>query len=276
MIYKQIFAAENDCYKKNEARADSRYTSYQTRGASGVMWHSTGANNPWLKRYVAPDDGEIGKNSYGNDWNRPGLDVCVHGFIGKLSDGRVAFVQTLPDSYRGWHAGIGRNGSANNSHFSFEMCEDDLQDAAYFCECWRTAVEFTAQFCAKHSLDPLADGVIIDHADGHKRGIASNHGDVEHWSKRHGKTMADARREVAYYMKHGYHEGEQLPGKEKTEMRYKTIDDVPGWAKAETQELIDAGALKGKGGDAGLDVTEDMLRTMIINLRYTKQALGKA
>ena len=52
--------------------------------------------------------------------------------------------------------------------------------------------------------------------------------------------------------------------------RYKTIDDVPDSLKAETQELIAAGALKGKGGNAGLDVTEDMLRCMIISKRYAE------
>jgi len=44
----------------------------------GVLWHSTGANNPNLKRYVQPSDNApdkdewiklLGKNSYGNDWN---------------------------------------------------------------------------------------------------------------------------------------------------------------------------------------------------------------
>ena len=34
------------------------------------MVHSTGANNPYLRRYVQPDDGELGKNRYDNDWNR--------------------------------------------------------------------------------------------------------------------------------------------------------------------------------------------------------------
>ena len=43
----------------------------------GVLWHSTGANNPTLKRYVQPDDNAsnreelialIGKNQYKNDW----------------------------------------------------------------------------------------------------------------------------------------------------------------------------------------------------------------
>lgn len=33
----------------------------------GVMVHSTGANNPYLRRYVQPDDGELGKNRYDND-----------------------------------------------------------------------------------------------------------------------------------------------------------------------------------------------------------------
>ena len=34
------------------------------------------------------------------------------------------------------------------------------------------------------ALDPLADGVVISHKEGHDRGIASNHGDPEHlWSR---------------------------------------------------------------------------------------------
>ena len=61
------------------------------------MVHSTGANNPWLKRYVGPDDGLLGKNQYNNHWNQPmDREVCVHAFIGKLADGTVATYQTLP------------------------------------------------------------------------------------------------------------------------------------------------------------------------------------
>lgn len=59
--------------------------------------------------------------------------------------------------------------------------------------------------------------------------------------------------------------------KEETEMRYQTIGEVPQWAQEETRELISSGALK--GNEKGLDVTEDMLRTMIVNLRYTKAAM---
>ena len=45
--------------------------------------------------------------------------------------------------------------------------------------------------------------------------------------------------------------------------RYATIDDVPGWAREETQKLVDRGALKGDA-HGKLDVSMDMLRTMIV------------
>ena len=45
--------------------------------------------------------------------------------------------------------------------------------------------------------------------------------------------------------------------------RYATIDDVPGWAREETQRLIDRGALAGTSGGK-LDLSLDMLRTMIV------------
>ena len=79
----------------------------------GVMVHSTGANNPNLKRYIQPDDGLLGTNNGGNHFNQPrpgGRKVCVHAFIGKLADGSIATYQTLPWAMRGWHSGTGSQG----------------------------------------------------------------------------------------------------------------------------------------------------------------------
>lgn len=90
----------------------TRNACYQTADAitpQGVMLHSTGADNPWLSRYLAPDDGRIGTPS-GNHWNQPGK-LCVHAFIGKLADGTVASYQTLPWFMRSWHCGRGVRGS---------------------------------------------------------------------------------------------------------------------------------------------------------------------
>jgi len=182
-----LIFTENNCYKTG-----------RTIKVRGVMVHSTGANNPELRRYVGPDDGLLGENRYGNHWNQPmSPGVCVHGFIGKLADGTIAAYQTLPWEHRGWHCGGGQNGSGNDTHISFEICEDHLEDAAYFAAVYREAVELTAHLCRLYGLDPMADGVVIDHREGHQRGIASNHGDVDHWFPRYGKSMDTFRKDVA-------------------------------------------------------------------------------
>lgn len=173
------------------------YTEGRKIKPKGIMVHSTGANNPNLKRYVGPDDGLLGVNIYGNHWNRSGQSVCVHAFIGKLKNGSIATYQTLPWDHRGWHCGAGKNGSANNTHISFEICEDGLKDVGYFNKVYQEAVDLCAYLCELYDLDPLADGVIIDHNEGHDRGLASNHGDISHWWPKHGKSMDTFRAAVA-------------------------------------------------------------------------------
>ena len=240
----------------------------------GVMVHSTGANNPNLRRYVQPVSttpdragllARLGINPNGNHWNRAGLNVCVHGFIGKLADGSVASVQTLPWNRRGWHAGDGSSGrSANDSHISFEICEDGLDDPDYFARAYREAVELTAMLCKQYGLDPLADGVVICHQEGYRRGIASNHGDVLHWFPRFGKSMDDFRADVAAVLT-----SKQEPEKEVDDMKYyKTLGDVPEWYRPTVEKLVDAGALRGTGD--GLNVSEDFCRTMTVLDRMGK------
>lgn len=171
----------------------------------GVMWHSTGANNPNLWRYAQPCPNhpqrkevlsQLGDNLWENDWcNNPtdnGTKRCVHALIGKLRNGSVGVVQTLPWNHRGWHAG----GAANNTHIGFEICEDNLQNDEYFREVYRAGVWLSAYLCDMFQLDPLAPGVIICHAEGHKMGVASNHADVLHWFRRYGVTMDDVRKDV--------------------------------------------------------------------------------
>ena len=181
MNLNKLILTENACYK-----AGRKIT------VKGIMVHSTGANNPWLKRYVGPDDGKLGKNQYNNHWNTyhpGGREVCVHGFIGKLADGTVATYQCLPWDHRGWHAG----GSANNTHIGFEICEDDLTDGAYFAKVYKEAVELCAYLCKQYDL---TEKNIICHSEGYKQGVASNHGDVMHWFPKHGKSMDTFRAEV--------------------------------------------------------------------------------
>jgi len=52
---------------------------------------------------------------------------------------------------------------------------------------------------------------------------------------------------------------------EEDDMRFQTVEEMPLWAQAEIRELIDAGYLSGTGH--GLNLTEDMIRTIILNKR---------
>jgi N-acetylmuramoyl-L-alanine amidase len=168
------------------------YKAGRTITPKGIMVHSTGANNPNLKRYVGPDDGLLGKNQYNNHWNQDkpdGRQVCVHAFIGKLADGSIATYQTLPWNHRGWHAG----GSANDTHIGFEICEDGLTDAAI-----STSRIQGSCGALRLSLQAVwADGEgYIGHYEGYQLGIASNHGDPKNWFPKHGKSMDTFRAEV--------------------------------------------------------------------------------
>jgi hypothetical protein len=45
---------------------------------------------------------------------------------------------------------------------------------------YESAVELFAHLCREYGLNPLAEGVILSHSEGYKKGLASNHGDPEH------------------------------------------------------------------------------------------------
>ena len=265
---------ENRCYKTGA-----------TIKPKGVMVHSTGANNPNLRRYVQPVSttpdragllARLGINPNGNHWNRAGLNVCVHGFIGKLADGSVASVQTLPWNRRGWHAGDGSSGrSANDTHISFEICEDGLDDPDYFARAYREAVELTAMLCKQYGLDPLADGVVICHQEGYRRGIASNHGDVLHWFPRFGKSMDDFRADVAAELGRRpeapavYGSNDRNDKEEDGMVYYERLGDVADSYKATIQKLMERGALRGRSDpdpdsleDNVLNISEEYCRVM--------------
>ena len=77
-------------------------------------------------------------------------------------------------------------------------CSDKAKAVAAVERTYKAAVELFAMLCKEFNLDPLADGVIVSHKEGHARGIASNHGDPEHlWSQLGtGYTMSTFRKAV--------------------------------------------------------------------------------
>lgn len=180
------FLTRNRCYQA---------AKQNTKG--GLMLHSVGCPQPSAQVFV-------------NSWNSVDKSVCVHAFI-DANTGDV--YQTLPWEYRGWHCGSGPNGSGNNTHIGVEMCEpacirytggacftcSNVEEArAAVRRTYESAVQLFAELCERFRLDPLADGVILSHEEGHKRGIASNHGDPVHlWNQLNmGYTMDGFRKAV--------------------------------------------------------------------------------
>ena len=194
------------------------YKGTRTMKVLGVLWHSTGANNPNLKRYVQPSDDApdraemlalLGVNSNKNDWNHITRQAGLNCWIGKLADGTVTTVQTMPWDYKPWGCGSGSKGSCNNGWIQFEICEDALTDASYFAKAYAEACEITAYLCKMYGIDPNGtvdfSGVkvptILCHAESHRLGLGSNHGDVLHWFPKFGKNMDTVRADVAALLK---------------------------------------------------------------------------
>lgn len=201
-IYR-LFFTNSDCYKSGTKQV-----------SKGVQVHSTGANNPYLKRYVQPNDGRLGINQYGNSHNRPGVDVCASAYIGKLENGTVAAYQTLPWDMRCWISGKGKNGNANRlGYIGYEICEDTLNNEAYFNEAVMTvAVNLTAHLCQIIGVTPdsvvasYSEGnalSVMDHSELYENGLASGHSDITHWLRRYGKRMKDFRQAVQQAMDEG-------------------------------------------------------------------------
>lgn len=161
----QSILTKNDCYKQR-----------LKLNPKGIVVHSTGCNQPKASAFI-------------NNWNKSGVAKCVHAFL--QSDGNV--YQTLPFNQKCWGCGAGKNGSYNNSHIQFEICEDGLDNADYFNNCYNTAVEFCVFLCKQYGLS--ADSIVC-HSEAHSRGYASNHADVMHWFPKFGKSMDTFRADV--------------------------------------------------------------------------------
>lgn len=153
----------------------------------GIVVHSTGANNPWARRYVnAP--ALLGPNP-NNNWfgGSASNDVLPHGVIGKDINGKPVACQILPWNAKCQGCGSGSKGSYNASYIQFEICEDDLNNEEYL----RSVMDVAADLCAylMKMYPQITIDNVVSHKEAHARGYASNHGDPDHWLKKHGLDM---------------------------------------------------------------------------------------
>ena len=254
----QYLSVNNDCYKANVNKQDSRYTTFQRRGPIGAVLHSIGCPQPNALVLA-------------KGWNVPNKPVAVHAVL--QADGTV--YQCLPWNFRGWHVG----GEANNTHIGVEMTEPNciwynendgyklyIKDRGkaiiHVRKTYAVAVELFAMLAKQYGWNPETD--IMSHAEAHARGLGSNHGDPEHLWRGLGLpyTMDTFRADVA----------KKMTETEETEMRYHTLADLKKDASAEkyylptVEKLMGKGILNGKGGEGDntiLDLGEDAIRVLV-------------
>ena len=177
-------ATQNPCYKAGVSIAPK-----------GGMLHSVGCPQPDPLVFV-------------KNWQRSGGSVCVHAVVGK----DAVVYQLLPWNMKGWHCGKGRKGSGNNSLISIEMTEpasikytgganwietgNGANTKSHVLATYANAVQFFAHICKKFGFNPEDSNVLMSHHEGNVKGIASNHGDVEHIWSRYGLSMNQFRKDV--------------------------------------------------------------------------------
>lgn len=156
-----------------------------------------------------------------NNENQANAGAAVQAVVqanGEVWQGLPVYPETKK-AMRNWHCGSGSKGSGNNTHIGVEMTEpatikytggsswvevgDGSNTKAVVLANYKNAVAYFALRCKQFGLDPLKDGVIISHKEGHDRGYASNHGDPEHIWGKFGLTMNQFRRDVKTAMTGG-------------------------------------------------------------------------
>ncbi len=179
----------------------------------GIIVHSTGVNNPYLKRYAQPSKDDknynelistIGYNSIGNDYNHTFQKEGYHAWIGKLSDDTVTSIQTLPWDYQASGVGSGPNGTCENNWIQVIICEDDLNDGNYFIQIYQELCQLIAYLCLIYKIDPQkyvtinAQDVptILSHQECGDLGMGTKFIDVKHWFSIYNHTMGNVKFEV--------------------------------------------------------------------------------
>ncbi len=219
------FLTENDCYK-----------AARPLNPTGIIVHSTGVNQKRISAYTS-------------QWNRPGVAVCVHGFLGLDDDGELCYEQILPYDFRCWGCGSGEKGSFNASHIQFEICED-LRDGDWCRKCYAAALEICRELCREYGIPPEN---VVTHSEAHAMGYASNHADVMHWWPMEGLSMELFRKELQESMEEKDLNYERF---KEYMLRYEAeLGALPASAYAEdsARKAIASGVFADGDGDGSLD-----------------------
>ena len=217
------------------------YTAHRSSAIRYLVVHYTGAPG-------------TARNNGAYFASRGDIGASAHYFV----DARD-IVQSVPDGGRAWHCGA--------ASYHHPECRNDNSIGVELC-CYQDA-------SGRWRFDPAT----VDNAVQLIRTLMARYGiDIGHVVRHYdvtGKICPEPFvRDAAAWAE--FKARLTAPETEEEDMvRYNTVAEMPEYYRAEAQALIDAGALKG-GTDGSLNISEDMLRCMIISKRYMDALLKGA
>lgn len=183
---------------QNLIKNNTHYKNNKIINVKSLILHSVGCSQPNPDVFVRL-------------WNTPDVIYLTQIVIGAEKAYEVLpCTQTSGKAMFCYHTG-----SINGYSIGAEMTEpstikytggatwidlDPAKTKAHVLATYKNAVDIFAQLCKFHKLNPLNDGVILSHSECHKRGIGTNHGDVEHIWNKFGLTMNKFRKDVSIAM----------------------------------------------------------------------------
>ena len=169
-------------------------------------------------------------------------------------------VQSVPDSGRAWHCGAAvykHPECRNDNSIGVELCCYTNGDGTWYFDpaTVENAVQLVRSLMAQYSID--ADHVVRHYDVTGKVCPEPYVRDASAWAEFKARLTAPETTE------------------EDEMVRYNTVAEMPDYYRAEAQKLIDSGALRGDA-NGNLGVSEDMLRCMIVGMRYVDALLKGA
>lgn len=263
------------------ATKNGAYTSGRTIVPAGCVNHSVGCAQPLADVFY-------------NSMNNPSAGWGVNAILGDFHKGEGKIILALNWNTRPWGCGSGSKGSWNNTKVQWEICEpaghtyaggtmigyDVAKNQEYFNRMWKMVVAWNVYMIKKFGYQVSG---ISDHAESHKAGYGSNHGDVGHWWPKHGKSMSALRSEVEMILK--MEEDDDMDVARFTElwgeMRKSLQDNDAGQYSQEARDwALSTGLIAGNGTTVGGEPNcmwqDVMTREQFVTVLYRfAQMMGK-
>ena len=213
----------------------ANYRAGRTRPVQYIVMHYT-ANN-----------GDTAKNNCDYYHRVSGLQASAHYFVDEYG-----VMQSVHEDDTAWHCGARaywHPECRNDNSIGIEMCSRKRADGSYYIkpETVANAAALARDIMQRYGID--TDHVLRHYDVTGKRCPMPWVDDPAQWTAFKDMLTPENTTTVE--------EDDDMA------TRYNTVAELPAWAKEETQKLIDRGALLGDA-HGNLDVTMDMLRTMIV------------